>query len=86
MNAESAYLFRHALLRDAAYQLQLPSDRARLHGLAFAILEDLAGGIRPVALGPPPSQLEPHPTDPFAEELAAHARISGIHAREAERP
>ncbi|KAF0240816.1 MAG: hypothetical protein FD180_4754, partial [Planctomycetota bacterium] len=23
-SAETAYLFRHALLRDAAYQLQLP--------------------------------------------------------------
>lgn len=30
MHAELAYLFRHALLRDAAYQLQLPGDRARL--------------------------------------------------------
>lgn len=41
MIAEQAYLFRHALLRDAAYQLQLPADRARLHGLAAALLEDL---------------------------------------------
>ena len=35
-SAESAYLFRHALLREAAYQLQLPTDRARLHALALA--------------------------------------------------
>ncbi len=27
-SAETAYLFRHALLRDAAYQLQMPGDRA----------------------------------------------------------
>lgn len=39
MFAEQAYLFRHSLLRDAAYQLQLPGDRARLHALALDILE-----------------------------------------------
>ncbi|KAF0240274.1 MAG: hypothetical protein FD180_4996, partial [Planctomycetota bacterium] len=47
MFAERAYLFRHALLRDAAYQLQLPGDRARLHGLAFEAIEALAGGRPP---------------------------------------
>lgn len=41
-SAESAYLFRHALLRDAAYQLQLPGDRVRLHALAVQSLEDLS--------------------------------------------
>ncbi|KAF0240456.1 MAG: hypothetical protein FD180_4929, partial [Planctomycetota bacterium] len=41
LTAEKTYLFRHALLRDAAYQLQLPGDRARLHALAFAVIEDL---------------------------------------------
>lgn len=80
MDAERAYLFRHALLRDAAYQLQLPRDRARLHGFAFAALEESFGG-RPPA--PPPldassaSLLPSHPVDPFAEELAWHARLSG---------
>ncbi|MCE9581391.1 MAG: tetratricopeptide repeat protein [Planctomycetes bacterium] len=77
MTAESAYLFRHALLRDAAYQLQLPGDRATLHGLAFAVIEELAGG-------PPPATplralhvaFRPHPTDAFAEELALHAGLS----------
>lgn len=44
MHAEAAYLFRHALLRDAAYQLQLPTRRARLHRLAFGLIEDLWGG------------------------------------------
>lgn len=39
MHAEQAYLFRHALLRDAAYELQPPGDRARLHNLALEILE-----------------------------------------------
>ncbi|MBE7490606.1 MAG: hypothetical protein HS108_02415 [Planctomycetes bacterium] len=33
------YLFRHVALRDAAYGLQLPSERARLHRLALEILE-----------------------------------------------
>ncbi len=42
MNAEIAYLFRHALLRDAAYQLQLPSTRGRLHFFAAQVLEPLA--------------------------------------------
>ncbi|KAF0247056.1 MAG: hypothetical protein FD180_173, partial [Planctomycetota bacterium] len=41
MIAETAYLFRHALLRDAAYQLQLPGDRARLHGIALRAIEAL---------------------------------------------
>ena len=45
--AEEAYLFRHALLRDAAYQLQLPGDRERLHLLAFELIEALAGGPPP---------------------------------------
>ncbi|NUN49609.1 MAG: hypothetical protein HUU15_12345, partial [Candidatus Brocadiae bacterium] len=51
VTAESAYLFRHALLRDAGYQLQLPGGRARLHGLALEIIETLAGGAAPE---PPP--------------------------------
>ena len=44
MHAETAYLFRHALMRDAAYQLQLPGDRARLHLLALEILEAVCAG------------------------------------------
>jgi tetratricopeptide (TPR) repeat protein len=41
MNAELTYLFRHVLLRDAAYQLQLPADLARLHVLALQIVEEV---------------------------------------------
>lgn len=37
--AESAYLFKHALLRDAAYQLHLPTERASLHALSLLALE-----------------------------------------------
>ncbi|GIK51865.1 MAG: tetratricopeptide repeat protein, partial [Planctomycetaceae bacterium] len=57
MNAEQAYIFRHALLQRAAYELQPPSLRARLHGLALEILEGL--------FDPPPQEL--------AAELALHA-------------
>lgn len=61
MNAELAYLFRHALLRDAAYQLQMPGERAALHALALAVGEAVfAGDPAPVAL-----------------ELADHARKAG---------
>jgi WD40 repeat protein len=44
-SAEQAYVFRHALLRAAAYQLQLPADRARLHRLAFDVTEQIAGKL-----------------------------------------
>ena len=79
MRAEMAYLFRHALLRDAAYQLQLPGDRARLHALAFAAIEELAGGRAPEPApldAAEPVPFQPHSTDPFSEELAGHARVA----------
>ncbi len=76
MNAETAYHFRHALLRDAAYQLQLPGERARLHSLAFEVIEALAGGPPP----PPDPKggfgLRPHAADAYAEDLAEHARLA----------
>jgi tetratricopeptide (TPR) repeat protein len=37
-SAERAYLFRHALVRDAAYELQPPAERARLHWHAYETL------------------------------------------------
>lgn len=80
MRAELAYVFRHALLRDAAYSLQLPGDRAKLHELAFYLIEDAFGGRAPE---PPP--LDPshaqdanvHATDSVALELADHALLAG---------
>ncbi len=33
-SAESEYLFRHALMRDVAYNLHMPSERAGLHAMA----------------------------------------------------
>ena len=58
--AEDAYLFAHVALRDAAYQLWMPSDRARLHAAALAILEAM-----------PEPELER-----IAGELAEHAHAA----------
>ncbi|MCZ7607417.1 MAG: tetratricopeptide repeat protein [Planctomycetota bacterium] len=91
LTAETAYLFRHALLRDAAYEMQLPSDRAKLHELAFYLIEQAFGGRAPEppaldAVDPP--KLEPHATDLVAHELAHHARLgtrtAGPHTRAGE--
>ncbi len=38
-------MFRHALLRDAAYSLQLPAQRAALHLLAADLIDQVAGDI-----------------------------------------
>ena len=69
VSAEQAYLFRHAVVRDAAYDLQLPSERAQLHGLALDVLESLPGVNQPSA----------------GLELAHHARWAREGARDAER-
>ena len=76
LRAEEAYLFRHALLRDAAYQLQMPGDRAKLHALTLEAIELLAGGRAPEPLPGERGEgvFKPHSTDPFAWELAEHAR------------
>lgn len=91
VHAETAYLFRHALLRDAAYQLQLPADRARLHALAFEILERLNGGRPPWPEFRVNSALPSAPlaSDAFALELAQHAEFAAAddehpHWREAQ--
>ncbi|MCC6739537.1 MAG: hypothetical protein IT452_10875 [Planctomycetia bacterium] len=80
MNAEGAYLFRHALLRDAAYQLQMPADRARLHAVAVQALEATCGG-RPPEMPPldaaDAQAFRPHPSDPWARELARQAAMAG---------
>ncbi|MBE7491772.1 MAG: tetratricopeptide repeat protein [Planctomycetes bacterium] len=79
MHAEQAYLFRHALLRDAAYEMQLPGDRAKLHELAFFLIEEAFGGRAPE---PPPLDdinapaLEPHTSDAVAADLAMHAGLA----------
>jgi tetratricopeptide (TPR) repeat protein len=73
MNAETAYVFRHSLLRDAAYQLQLPADRARLHALALSSFETLLGVPALPSIIDGESAPESHPSDVFAAELAIHA-------------
>lgn len=62
MDAEAAYLFRHALLRDAAYELQTLTARAILHELALRVIEEL---------------FDEAEISTMAEELADHARIAG---------
>lgn len=65
---ETAYLFRHVLLRDAAYQLQPPADRAGLHLLAIELIE--------AGLDADTQRLRP-----LAQELAGHALgAEGVHA------
>jgi len=61
ISGEIAYLFRHALLREGAYQLQLPGERARLHVLALQILESLYAQ-------------DPEECDFVGSEMAEHAR------------
>ncbi|MBE7493276.1 MAG: tetratricopeptide repeat protein [Planctomycetes bacterium] len=73
MDAESVYTFRHALLRDGAYDLQLPTERARLHGLALALIEQVFGAPPPDDTGTRPS---PAPVDAVALELAGHAAMA----------
>jgi tetratricopeptide (TPR) repeat protein len=77
---EQAYLFHHVLARDAAYELQLPNERAQLHQLAFELIEHAFGGRAPE---PPPvtylrsSGYELHAVDAVAGELANHLRAGG---------
>lgn len=58
ISAEVAYLFRHAVIRDAAYGLHTPSARAGLHAMALEIMRVMPEGQ----------------SDAWAEELADHAR------------
>lgn len=41
---EHAYLFRHALMQEVAYQLQPPSQRSELHGWIVRVIETLFSG------------------------------------------
>ena len=84
MHAEDTYLFRHALVRDAAYEVQLPGRRAALHEMAFHAIENMCGGRAPNA-GPELSdfhgKLGDHPSNALARELAEHARIATAEGR-----
>lgn len=61
LSAETAYLFRHAVIRDAAYELLPPTVRGGLHGLALGILEGVVDTF--------PQDVR----DAWCEELADHA-------------
>jgi tetratricopeptide (TPR) repeat protein len=77
-SAETAYLFRHALMREVAYGLQLPGDRARLHELAMQLIEQSLGGEPPGPVEDERGELtcRPLPVDTLAAELAEHARLA----------
>lgn len=75
-SAETAYLFRHALVRDAAYELQPPGDRALLHGLALAALEHAFGGTPALETPQWLAEFRPHASDAHALELSVHARLA----------
>ncbi|CAG0991012.1 hypothetical protein PLCT2_02471 [Planctomycetaceae bacterium] len=76
MHAEQAYVFRHAIVREAAYQLQLPGARAQLHALAADALEALYGA--PTECSIDLDSFAPSVADPFAEEICAHLQAALI--------
>lgn len=76
MDAETTYFFRHALVRDAAYELQIPGDRARLHKLALASIEHICGGGPPADETPWQPKPTPHPTDRFLPALVEHSSLA----------
>src|SRR5690606_40953818 len=88
MHAEDAYLFRHALLRDAAYDLHLPTSRSQLHELAFYLIEEAFGGKPPEPMpldSEGPVATVRHPADAVADELVRHIRVA-IGSADADRP
>ncbi|MCA8914784.1 MAG: hypothetical protein KDB90_05180 [Planctomycetes bacterium] len=91
VSAETAYLFRHAMVREAAYQLQPPADRSGLHVLALDILESVLAQAGPVMQKIHAAELAHHArtaqegaTPAFAAELQERElgllRIAAMHA------
>ena len=72
---EQAYLFRHVLVRDAAYQLQLPRQRAELHGLALRCIEKLFANDLPAL------DLANHARDAQIKGTAAIGKLVETEAR-----
>jgi tetratricopeptide (TPR) repeat protein len=72
-DAETAYLFRHSMVRDAAYELQPLSERGRLHELALGVIDSLHEAPQP---RPWNSSLSGHTSDPWAMELYSHAELA----------
>jgi tetratricopeptide (TPR) repeat protein len=74
VSAEQAYLFRHSVLRDAAYQLWLPSERARLHEHALEALESFATMAVPAYLDSISAELALQATAALAHKVACRSR------------
>lgn len=74
MHADQYYLFRHAIMRDAAYILHTPALRGTLHRVALELME----AHHKPELPPPGHNLstEPQPFDAEAMEFARHARFA----------
>ena len=81
MHAEDAYLFRHALLRDAAYQTQLQGDRAKLHKEALGVMEEAFGEAPSPPTITPQGEVvcSPHPIDAHANAMSMHAQLAADH-------
>ncbi|MDH4146818.1 MAG: AAA family ATPase [Acidimicrobiia bacterium] len=62
------FVFKHALLRDVAYETVLLSERPQLHTRAAVWLEEVAAGRR----------------DEYLAEIGGHYRLAGNHAAAAE--
>ncbi|MBK8206544.1 MAG: tetratricopeptide repeat protein [Planctomycetes bacterium] len=76
-SAETAYLFRHALLRAAAYELQPPAERASLHRLALSLIPQIMDPQRLPAVAFDLAEharlgLQGSPDDPLRSQLLAH--------------
>ncbi|MBX3460051.1 MAG: tetratricopeptide repeat protein [Planctomycetes bacterium] len=78
VHAETAYVFRHALLRDAAYSLQLPERRRALHMLAFQVLQEITGpapALTPLEVNTRVAA-PAHPATALAFDMAGHLRAA----------
>ncbi|MBZ0137804.1 MAG: tetratricopeptide repeat protein [Planctomycetes bacterium] len=74
MHGDEYYLFRHAIMRDAAYLLHTPTMRGTLHRVALELIEahfdtELPEPKRNLNTGP-------LPVDAVVSELARHARFA----------
>ena len=68
--SELRYIFRHAMLRDAAYHMQVLTRRQALHALAMEALESLHAAL--------PAQESPTAQAQHYGELAYHAEQAGL--------
>jgi len=75
--SEIAYIFRHALLRDAAYSMQLQARQRELHGLAVTAMEAAYGDDLEAHFG----ELAYHAEKADLQEKALHyLKLAGKHS------